>query len=319
MRLTRPQKPSSNQKQTQDGRFKDKLKKKLQDARKIDEDPSAFIEPDSQDLGYHHQANQQNASPAFGQQPANYFPNPMHMYTQYMMYPNGQVFAAPGVQMMMPQMAGPPAGYFPVNGDPKVMIEHQKQVLIAELREIENQKQKVRNIEAENNVNTRFKKTDDILNKYNEDYELEESQIAYARPAKSKEEILESIQKLDSLLQKKKGNQPIPFIDQYTPSRKKPVTQEAQHNGEHDWAQDSLEAAEARDASDAAADLHPHVQSKDVQQGYMNKKKRMVEHRAAAEPKRKEEKQQKDSKVIIENEHGVVKISNKANLQSLFD
>ncbi len=300
--LTRPLKQTANHnlKLAQEGRFKDKLKKKLQDAKKIDEDPSAFIEPDSQDLG-----SQQPAPQASSQPQTGYYSGP-NMYAQYLVYPNGQMVSTAGMPLMLPQMAYPPASYYPVTSDPKQIIEHQKQILLAELREIESQKQKVRAVEAENQVNTRFKKTEDILNKYNEDYELEESQLAFTRPTKSKQEIMDSIQKLDSLLLKKKANQPIPFIDTYTPARKKPS---ARDTHAPDCEQDSLEAVEEKDP----------VSHLTAQQGYMSKKIRMVEHRAAAEPRRREERQPRDSKVVVENEHGVVKVSNKANLHSLFD
>ena len=307
------------------------------DAKKIDEDPSAFIDQDSiqeEDRRGNPDLSKHNPGVSQNQQAQNYqmYFHPMHQQMMMMNMMNG------GVPMMYhPSMNIAPPGYFPVNNDPMIAIEHQRQVLQAELREIESQKERIREVENENMVNTKYRKTEDILNKYNKDYELDESQMAYSKgmnhKPKTQEEILESIQKLDELLDRKKANNPIPFIQTYTPNRQKHQQVISKHNNNSnndgsefvrdslEWDGNSNQQNVNNDGSyDSLAEGNNDQEEKD---GYLKQKKRKVQQKLSQQENKQMErnlnvKKNQSSNLVVESEHGVVKVNNKVNLQDLF-
>ena len=196
----------NNKRQDNKG-FKDKLKKRLDDAKRIDEDPSAFTEPDDKE-GEHLEGQILTQVNFMGGIP---MPTP-YMYLQPQMPPNMYMQCPP---VLTPQ-------------DQLAALSYQKAQIYAELNELNSKQKKVEEVIQSEGVNRNYACTEDLLNKYNENYEATRKQNnPTGQQYKGADEVAMSVQRLDDLLQRKKENKPIPFVDSYTPQRKgraKPVS-----------------------------------------------------------------------------------------------
>jgi hypothetical protein len=121
-----------------------------------------------------------------------------------------------GVPMMPMPMQMPMMSVHPI-----MMLEHQKAQLHAELQMLNQYQPKINQLADEIGINRDYIKTDDLLNKYNPDYEPTPKADKYSRPLQSANEVMQSIERLDEMYKLKRENKPIPFVDNYTPMRKK--------------------------------------------------------------------------------------------------
>ena len=125
---------------------------------------------------------------------------------------------------------------------------------------------------------------------------------------------MESIQRLDEMLIKKKNviQGPIPFITSYTPVRKSGKNQqEVLRNQEDD--RDSLEE-----------DDRFHDDDSYQKEGYLGRMHRIQEHKFTKESKTKgtssivDDQKPIHKNVVVQNEHGVLRVENKDQLTDLF-
>lgn len=320
------------------------------------EEETSFTDP-NKTLKYQNQAtanilqtqHQQPPYYAYPQQPMGYIMTPAGMLPLANMQHAG-VQLVPGVhQPVFVQPAAYPNQMAPQPGmSPQDYLELQKQQIYAELEQLRTLDGKVQNTFEQNSVNTGLQKTEDFLNKYNPAYHgtnndppaptigdslmfgsgAESEQVRQKR----QQELLASLQKLDELYLHKIERKPIPFLDNYTPLRKKQRA-EGHVNRQEEYADDAIEwgrdngndVSEENDETVAREVAAHHYNKMMGPQGYLQKKKQVEEHRAtiaqpkhAAVPKNKADQTSAREQKIVETEHGVLKV-NKAQLQNLLD
>lgn len=101
--------------------------------------------------------------------------------------------------------------------DQLAALEYQKALLYADIESVNAKMKKVDLVAQKEGANRHFTCTDEYLNKKNSNYR---GTMPFEQQNKRADEVASSIQKLDDLLQRKKENKPIPFVDSYTPQRK---------------------------------------------------------------------------------------------------
>lgn len=307
-------------------------------------------------------------------------------------------------QMYYPQpVYSPGFGHYPQILSPQdqlAALEYQKAQLYADLNQLNSNIKKVDIVAQKEGANRHFTCTDEYLNKKNPHYDGQffPEQKGVNRNA---DEVAQSVQRLDELLQRKKENKPIPFVTNYTPQRKgktkgkdqksqisetpsnmnytmpstgyvqpainpmatfvhpqyyqmqpqwipqQPMVYQQQFAGQAqkhenydpgDQDEDSLEATnpmqEVSERSEEEEDpdqtqakdgrgvtfTHHGLKREAEADGYLNKKKRILEHKMAQEtkPTKKKEEKAQQNDVVVETEHGVLKVANKKHLTDLF-
>ena len=321
---------------TQKG-FVNKLKSRLEDAKRIDEDPSAFTEQDtvSDIRGMH---------PAQFQAQNGPIQVPMHQMPVQAYYPQYQA----GIMPMNMGYSGPqgkvPSSPLEIN---QMLLLQQEQMNKAELAYLESRKGQL--IHGVDGLNTGYKKTEDFLNKYNSEYSDPQKSISGESRPRTEEAVLMSIEKLDQLLQLKKENKPIPFVQNYTPMRKSKkdatlkatqtltsmnsTTSKMPATSMNDSLEDTnpleqvLEQEEEESRSGQFG--HSSSQSKKQAAGYLSIKKKSEEQKIgikdvkgnpqeAKKENKNAEVQGGGKQVVVETEHGTLKVANKKNLNELF-
>ena len=278
----------------------------------------------------------------------------------YMMTPAGMMPVqqggfqlVPGINqpMLVPGMGYPTPMSMGSGMSPQDFVDLQVQQIYAELEQLRSLETKVTEAVQANGVNRELKNTDDFLNKYNPEYCSPEGEpqgpllgdsLMFQNGTdrqelvrRRKEELLCSLQKLDELYQNKLQNKPIPFMDHYTPIRKKTTQGDASghqkhHNPEDDdaveWGAHNYDHHEENDetVTRGAAGATNNTRMMPPQ-GYLQKKKFVEEQRATivsnrttAAPKPKADQVSSREPRVVETEHGVLKV-NKAQLQNLLD
>lgn len=394
------EKPKPGFKDNKNRGFKDRLQRKIEDAKRIDEDPSAFTEgPEKERDVTNHEDQILTQVNFMGGTPV----------PQNQMYYQQQMYGAPyGGQYQMYSAQ-----------DQLAALEYQKAQIYADLKDMSSKIKKVDIVAQKEGANRHYTCTDEYLNKNNPHYQgnfFPEQ----ARVNRKADDVAQSVQKLNDLLQKKKENKPIPFVTNYTPQRKgkskakdqksqlqdttsilsntmpntanqyptmnpmatfvhpqyyqmapqwiphqqmayHPYPQQPQPNYPHphnyphpqrghhhnhaidhdaqadDCDGDSLDAtnpmqevsersddddrdhAQANDGRGVTFDHHGLKREAEAD-GYLNKKKRLIEQRMAmdAKPVKKKDDNSVIKDVVVETEHGVLKVANKKHLTDLF-
>lgn len=292
----------------------------------------------------------QYAAYSYQQAPMGYIMTPAGMLPVTSM-PQGAMQLIPGVNQPVFMHPGAyPTQMAPHPGmSPQDYLELQKQQIYSELEQLRTLDGKVQNTAEANGVNLELKKTEDFLNKYNLGYRGSEDNtltptigdsLMFGSGAdseqvrqKRQQELLASLQKLDELYLHKLEHKPIPFLDHYTPMRKKQRSggqvggnQDAYHDDAIEWGDRRAEDSSEDNDETVARALAAHNYTKMMgPQGYLQKKKQVEEQRATiAQPKQAPQARNKPDQTsareqkIVETEHGVLKV-NKAQLQNLLD
>lgn len=193
MAPTRIKKKTAVKKQKKRGRgLKGRLQEKIQHAKEIEKNPSAFS--DSHSIST---INQNNTLNQF---------NPH----------NPQEFKKKHKAKIIKEIEN----YREINEEPPApiisdvdLISMKEAELMAELNELEQYTPQIRKVETFVGVKRGYRHTEDFLNKQNPDYLVRES-----LGIQNEFQVENSVNKLDQLLLIKKHNKAIPFISNYTPS-----------------------------------------------------------------------------------------------------
>lgn len=361
---SQPKQPNKGQDIPKRAGPKNKILQAIEDSRRLEEE-SSFTDP-NKTLKYQNQimANTQNmlqqqaqqmhgqmqyAAFSYQQAPMGYIMTPAGMLPMASM-PQGAMQLIPGVnQPVFMHQGAYPTQMAPHPGmSPQDYLELQKQQIYSELEQLRTLDGKVQNTADENGVNREMKKTDDFLNKYNPGYTGFDDNmpaptigdsLMFGSGAdsehvrqKRQQELLASLQKLDELYFHKLEHKPIPFLDHYTPMRKKQRSGQDAGNGDayHDdaieWGDHKAEdLSEDNDETVARALAANNYTKMMGPQGYLQKKKQVEEQRAtiaqakpAPQARNRPDQASAREQKIVETEHGVLKV-NKAQLQNLLD
>jgi len=172
--------------------MKERFREKIAHGKEIEKNPSAFTDTESH-------ATYSNTDTTLNQfnphNPASF--KKKHLETV--------VEQSPEVHGKLPEGIPPPT----IN-----ILELKEMQLMAELQQLDHYRPQISHVERMVGVNTNYHHTKDFLNKDNPDYEIEQSFGYY-----DEYQVEKSVNNLNDLLLRKKHNQAIPFIKNYTPKR----------------------------------------------------------------------------------------------------
>ena len=212
-------------------------------------------------------------------------------------------YQMPGMMPMQP--------FVPVMS-PLDSLQQQKAQIGAELDFIKFEEEKVRKVARAEGANFELQHTDELISKQDPDGPQPRKKARDGQQTHA--EVMDSIQRLDELLLKKKTaiQGPIPFITSYTPVRKSgKMQQEITRNQE--------------DEHDSLEDDNRYI-DEDLSQkeGYLGRMHRIQEQKFTKDSKLKptsstvDESKPSEKNVVVQTEHGVLKVANKDQLNDLF-